>query len=552
MAVCSADILFWVNVFAWTFDPRAVGTSTVLPFITYPYQDDDILATEECIEQGIDIVKVKSRDMGATWDCLLNFMHRVLFREMESFLLVSRKEEYVYKAGDHKALFSKCEFLLDRLPLWMMGGFDKSVNLVKLHLTIPGTGGTIDGEATTEDVARGDRRTAILLDEFAAVKQEDSFRVLRATRDASNCRVFNSTPKGMGNGFHEMYAKATAKGARGIRLVDMPWWMHPAKRRGLYVAADGKKRSPWYDRECRRAGSLAEIAEELDRDFLGSDRKFFAQEVIDGHAKEYAREPYLVGDLEFGDDGEPGAFERKDEGLLKLWLHLAADGRPPKDREYAVTADVSTGMGASNSTLSVVDFKTAEKVAEWACPTMKPETFGVFAVAVARWFSGAEDDGALLCWEANGPGLQFGKAVGELSYGRIYFRHNERKFTTGEESTIPGFYTSEETKRVLLGSYGRDLKEAKFVNRSRLALDECLSYVYRAGKIVNYGSTRGEDPSGARENHGDRVIADALAAKMLRERNMLKQAEESAAVPEGSFMARRQAREKAREAEDEW
>ena len=77
----------------------------------------------------------------------------------------------------------------------------------KLRLTNESNGSTIDGESTTGDVARGDRRTAIGLDEFAAFDVDAGYRALASTRDATNSRIFNSTPAGSGNAFYDMAHK---------------------------------------------------------------------------------------------------------------------------------------------------------------------------------------------------------------------------------------------------------------------------------------------------------------------------------------------------------
>ena len=48
---CSRDILFWINTFAWTYDPRVIsdGRSPKLPFITWKFQDNAFLCLDESI-----------------------------------------------------------------------------------------------------------------------------------------------------------------------------------------------------------------------------------------------------------------------------------------------------------------------------------------------------------------------------------------------------------------------------------------------------------------------------------------------------------------------
>ena len=181
------DPLFFVNTFMFTYDPRR--DPSAIPFITYPFQDRAILTLCSALGER-DVLIEKSRDMGASWINLTVFFWAWLTHDLQSFLMVSRKEDLVDKPGDPKSLFWKVDFALDRLPLWLRPVYTRT----KLHLYNHETGSTLDGESTTGDVARGDRRTGILLDEFASV--ENAEEVLAATADATNCRFFNSTPKG--------------------------------------------------------------------------------------------------------------------------------------------------------------------------------------------------------------------------------------------------------------------------------------------------------------------------------------------------------------------
>ena len=107
---CSEDILFYINVFCWTYDPRK--ENSVIPFITYEYQDRALLDLVRCIEDGIDVAIAKSRDMGASWMNMLVlewFWH--FDKQVLSFLMVSRKESYVDEKGNPKSLFHKLDFL---------------------------------------------------------------------------------------------------------------------------------------------------------------------------------------------------------------------------------------------------------------------------------------------------------------------------------------------------------------------------------------------------------------------------------------------------------
>src|SRR3990167_11138734 len=69
--LCREDILFWVNSFCATYNPRK--NPSTIPFITYDYEDKLILDVVDSIKNQKDLLIEKSRDMGVTWCVLLVF-----------------------------------------------------------------------------------------------------------------------------------------------------------------------------------------------------------------------------------------------------------------------------------------------------------------------------------------------------------------------------------------------------------------------------------------------------------------------------------------------
>ena len=88
---CKEDILFWVNVFCWTKDQR-IRPSSILPFITYPFQDSAIKIIEQAIDNQNDLLIEKSRDMGASWMVLYVYAHKWLFEEGLSIFIYCLKD----------------------------------------------------------------------------------------------------------------------------------------------------------------------------------------------------------------------------------------------------------------------------------------------------------------------------------------------------------------------------------------------------------------------------------------------------------------------------
>ena len=114
---CAKDILFWVNTFCFTYDPR-LERQKVVPFTTYPFQDDALLKLINAIRKGYDVGIEKSRDMGASWINLAAFTWLWQFSPMNSLLAVSRNESYVDGPSNPKSLFWKIDFLLEHQPKW--------------------------------------------------------------------------------------------------------------------------------------------------------------------------------------------------------------------------------------------------------------------------------------------------------------------------------------------------------------------------------------------------------------------------------------------------
>jgi hypothetical protein len=214
--MCSEDLLFYVNVFCWTFNPRDQPQNPVIPFITYEeFQDEAMLNIADCVQVGEDFSIPKSRAMGASWMGLTVFEWFWHFKNNLTFLMISRTAKLVDEVGNSDTLFWKIDFLHKYQPRWLLPKgrelLDKDPSRKAFHLYNMDTGSTIDGESTTGDASRGGRRTAMFIDEHAAFNLNDGFRVLRATRDTTNCRGFNSTPQGAANAFYEVVHETAAR-----------------------------------------------------------------------------------------------------------------------------------------------------------------------------------------------------------------------------------------------------------------------------------------------------------------------------------------------------
>jgi hypothetical protein len=588
-AACRDDVLLWVNVFGFQFNPKD-GTSG--PFVTYPVQEAAVLGNKridfrrdrgrtygilECVRDGRDLVIEKSRDMGMSWLSLFVMDWLARFHPNQKFLLVSRDKDMV-DSSEPDSLFWKLDYINEHLPDWMKGRRER-VRFFAGYAHPEGAS-TITGQAPTKKFGVGGRSTAVFVDEFTQI---DADRELwDRTADTSDCRIANFTHTGT----HTQAYRLCQSGA--CRKLVVHWTDHPKKNRGLY-SWDAKLnrpellddfagpvelkegdnhqypsdypfvttgaptggpfpgvRSPWYDAQCLRRQSASAVAKDLDINPEGSASQFFDALQIDQLVSSFARQPRWEGDVVH--DRDTGKFVRllaRAGGPLKLWFDPGAGDALPGER-FGVGGDLSNGLGKTPSVLAVAA-SDGERVAEYVRSDMEPKEFARVARAVCGYFKDAR-----IAWEINGPGVNFGKELFEvLGYRNVYFREDVLDMLKRNTSDRPGWHSSPMSKRVLLENYHAALGCRQYLNRSERALRECLLYRFGKAGGPEASMQRGDDPSEAGVNHADRVIADALAWKMVEpfyktpgETETVKASEHPGSIAGRMAMAQRQARHK--------
>jgi hypothetical protein len=556
-AMAEADLLFYVNFFCWTLNPREIGAARQ-PFVTWPVQNDLLIALDDAIAKQRPHGTKKSRDQGATWIHMATIDWRARFRKWETYLVASRKAELV--DGGDDTLFGFIRFIDRHLPEWMQD----EVKFTKFNARYALTDSWIEGEATNPSLSRGKRKTGIIIDEASQVP--DMQAVNQAAQNAADCRLYNSTPWGRHTVFRQLEKR--------IRFTRIHWSQHGKYRRGLYTwpsrdpvptlldnyrgeidvaiagntlgdvewktyrfpdnypfvregtglfGAKGKWliRSPWFDGQVTQALDESQIDTELELSDSGGKKPL----VQSGHLvafEEMCRPPVSTGSLIYDfDTMAVGGWLESPSGDMRLWIPVNVTQRPPVENEYVVGADISHGAGASNSCLAVIDARTATCVGELATPHKDPKTFAHEAVAYAIWFNNAR-----LIWDANGPGgSEFRNEVDALGYYKIYYRFTEEQAFKRKKSNNPGVRTQNRYDRTaMLRNLVFRMTRGKYTNHSREMIDELAAYGYNGDMSVSHQDEyRTDDPSGARDAHGDRVIAHsvALQANEFRETPIL-------------------------------
>lgn len=566
-AACAASPIFWLNSFGWTYLQKKVGfdgtehvvkgASAHVPFITWQVQDQAIHDLHDAIEKQHDALIHKSRDMGASWIVVGLFQWYFQFRPSTSFLEVSRKEVLVDRRGDMDALFPKHRYLMERQPEWLR---PQRIKDNAMHLENQDIGSSILGESTNENAGQASRKTAMLLDEFARVR--DGEEIDLATADTSGCRIFNSTPQGPATHFSRIY-RAMRAGVRSGKLIIFPWWMHPDKGRGAAVEKDeGEEvvRNDWYRAQTKRR-SKRNMAQNIDGDHGKAGDGFFDSGEIERHRKLFQRDPIFTGNIKELEDltddelgsairaGKPDPFVMVQHGGFnpwRFWVPLI-DKRPNQSTHYVFGVDISNGSGGSNSVVTVLDHYTNMIVAKFWDAFTAPEELAKVVCRAGMWFGGVKPP--LVIFEKNGPGSTFGRKLMKLGYPNVYYQEvldQKSKARTRKW----GWHSSDTKKEILLGEYRDALKMQAVINPCKEALDEALDYVYDSNGKIEPGS-KGVEEGGGNALHGDHVIADGLVVRGRAglPKNLPK---EPHVAPKHSFAWRKKLYKDARKKDDAW
>ena len=602
--ICARDPLFFLNTFAYLLETRdkqtwntsdGYGSNKVIPFITRGYQDDLVMRAIQHL--GIDdIIVPKSRETGISWmigGALASWDW--IFHDQTHIGFVSKDLLSANNPDDPDALFSKFEFLLKRLPYWLLSPSDWERNITKNTFKNLRNGSSLTAYAAKGDIGRGGRKAWIFMDEFHFFDQGDDQAALDSTVHVTPCRVFVSTAnrdRGMSGAFYDVCSDATKNGV----LIVIDWKDDPDKRRGLYhgelipdtetyklviddtefwdefdngdgtyrhpfhkpkegedhsnypfLVEDPRFRSLYYDHVWNRPGSTPQsVAAELDRNFGGATAQIFNPQLLQ-RSLDNAKPIVSTGDIIRAPDGETG-WEFKPAqlgGLTNLWCKLeeGVDGiLIPPFGEYVFGADISAGTGgewSSYSALEGINKETGEHVFEWRSNRLDPIQFAELTVWVCKWFYGA-----YVVPEVNGPlgQLFINKMTRELKYGNV-FRRIKQNVGYREPTERVGYVNADRGIEILKNMESL-IREKRVQLNSKIALNECGRYFMKGGKLVHSAAESTDDGAGMGLAHGDAAIALGCAVFGIDDIPITPEAEVKSEAPYQSFLWRRQQFEK--------
>lgn len=513
LAAFRADPVAWLRYCAWTYHVRDVdahGTERPtdhpdVPFDPWPVQAAAARTIAASVERGHDVVIRKSRDMGASWLLCGMAVWGWLLRDWQ-VLLVSRVEDLVDRTGDPDCLFWKVDYLIETLPPWMLPApaaeFVKGSGAHRRHLMLqhPSSNATISGQASTAHIGRGGRRSMVVFDEYAALDNAEA--AWRSAADCTACRVAVSTPVGPGTHYATLVSQGRSQGRP--TLIEMLYTDHPDKCRGgeqredidgaiTGIAGRTFMWTPWLEQQVARRDRIDLAINVFAEEAAGGERFFSARDIE--RQRESVTVPrrciYSSGQLT---DSPSGAWRIYEE--------------PDAAAEYVCGVDPAYGTGAANSAACIFNVRDMTVAAEFADPYIGGHDLAAELVRMIRHvFKGRRQ--TLLGWERNGPGASLQHDVERAGWTHVF---KERTVGTIDEKRTKrvGWTSTRQSKRALLGRLSTVLSRGEITVPSEDTLTELGDYIVFAEGGLGPGRLRSET-SGAREAHGDRVIALALA-----------------------------------------
>lgn len=545
---CSRSLLWWLTYFGWTYRVKEVGADGVdrparvqhVPFIPWPCQIRELSRLHRCVLEGRDVVGPKSRDMGYSWLVVSLATWFFLFRPESHILLSSRVEDLVDRPGDPDTLFWKIEYLIHSQPSYLLpvakehllsGGRYRS----HMSLSLPREFGnsSIMGCATTPHIGRAGRKLFIGFDEQAFVPfASESWQ---SASDSTSCRIAWSTPGAAGSKFDQLWESATLTGVP--ELSKLTYEEHPEKAAGGRWAVDADGRvtrrpgtvywwSPWFERQLEKRDWLDLAMNVLCMRGLSGDA-FFDSVALHWHLSASVVEP-VRAELECDSMGH--RWREHSRGRWFVYRPI-----PDATDRHVIFADPSWGQGSANCAACVMSVNGRELIAEFVDSATAPVPFAeVLAMAARTVFRGCEDQ-CMIGYEVNGPGGEFDGHLWRAGHFRIW---RERRLGTVSESMTSryGWTSNRDKKKAVLSALNRALIKRDLIPRSAQMLQEALRYVICSDGSIDIAS-RADLDTGAREAHGDRVIAAAGAWMMVKDDHRRREDHDSGVLewPRGSF-----------------
>lgn len=474
MVKCTKSAEYFLGTYGMVYHPKKGHVK----FDLFEYQEEALKSYQD---NRFNIV-LKSRQTGFSTLTAGYIAWMITFHKAKEIVVVANKQD------NAQGFIRKIKTFIKKTPDWMVPELE-SDNKKSIELR---NGSKVTAQATTGDAGRSESLSLLVIDEAAIIdtgKVDDLWAAAYPTLSLGGSAIIISTPKGVGNWYHQQWLASVNKESDFTPLV-AHWTEHPfygaavtwechecghKQDHGLInplkpkVLCDKCEEdslvpwSPWYDEQRKQLGDPRKVAQELDMDFLGSGDQVIAEQYIK--------------------DIEKGCLPpiRVDGWDNNLWVWVD----PEPDHEYLLSADVARGDGTDFSTCHVIDLQTREQVAEYK-GKLPPDLFAKFLVEL-----GYEYNTGMLAVEANSIGYATCLKIVDMAYPNIFHsmkglhsrdRKKVEKAWKNKDAMVPGFQTTLKTRPLIISQLEQEIRTQTIGIRSIRLISELRTLIYRNGR----------------------------------------------------------------------
>ncbi len=423
----------------------------LIPFKTYPYQDDLL---KDFNDYRFNVI-LKARQLGISTICAAYCVWFMLYHKEKNILVLATK------LSTATNLVRKVKAIMKSLPDWLRISDIIVDNRTSFELS---NGSIIKAASTSGDAGRSEALSLLVVDEAAHIERmNEIWTAIYPTLSTGGRCVALSTPSGVGNWFHKTYVDAV-DGDNDFHPISLPWDVHPERDK------------LWFEKETKNM-SRRQIAQELECNFNTSGDTVIHPDDIAWINANIKEPDYRTG------------YDRN------FWIwekHI-------EEASYLLVADVARGDGADNSVFHVIKLETMEVVAEYQG---KPN-LDMYANMLHS--AGQEYGNCLLVVENNGIGISILEKLENLGYPNLYYSikatHEFVEANQGltDDRAVAGFTTSTKTRPLIVSKLEEFVRNKLITTYSSRLFHEVKTFIWQNGK-----------PQAMRSYHDDLIMALAI------------------------------------------
>lgn len=459
---CAVDPAYFMKRYCYIQHPKRGR----LLFDLYQYQTDSLAV----LKDNDQVIVLKARQLGFTTLVACYSLWFALFHTDKNILVIATKQETA------KNLITKSRFAFDHLPVWLKS---KCVENNKLNLVFS-NGSQIKAVSSATDSGRSEAVSILIVDEAAFIENAEEIWIsAQATLSTGGRSIIISTPNGVGNFFHQTWAKSEA-GQNNFKRIHLDWRNHP------------ERDEEWHEKELRTLGPRG-FRQEHEAEFLGSGNTVFDADLVQFYKQTFQQDPV-----------EKTGFD----GNLWIWE------QPNYNRAYLISADVARGDGMDFSAFHVIDAEKCTQVAEYR-GKLDTTMFGHMLIEMAVKYN----DAMLVVENAN-QGWAVIQVLLNREYRHIFYMNEDvrvidemdpfitNKWNQRERKRVPGFTTSMRTKPLIISKLDEYLRNKDIGIRSARTLNEMDTFIWNNGK------------SEAQEGYNDDLIMSLAIGLWVRDTSL--------------------------------